>query len=191
MGFNHKLAGFDDVFSFVEAMQTHEGQVRAFVQFIKASKLADELQRKDWAGFAKGYNGKNYKGDPSTAEDDYDWKLSRAYQRYVAQEEPKKPLTRSKTTVLATLGATVAGGTAYTANDAMDALNSVQDGLAVIADNAAAIKGIGEQVAEVTSKIDSLSMLPWLVGGTLLVTCLLFAFVLYVYLVDHGYIKSN
>lgn len=74
MGFNHKSAGFADVEAYVKAMVSGQGaQLDAFVAFIKASNLDDELIRKDWAGFARGYNGPDY------AKNNYDKKLAAAF----------------------------------------------------------------------------------------------------------------
>lgn len=74
MGFNHKAAGFADVESFVAAMVSGQGaQLDAFVKFVKSNGLDDELIRKDWAGFARGYNGEEY------AKNKYDTKLAAAF----------------------------------------------------------------------------------------------------------------
>ncbi len=75
-GFNYLLAGFDTVQKFITAMFTSEGeQLKAFVNFIKASKLDDELRSKKWADFARGYNGKNF------AINAYDVKMKKAYEK--------------------------------------------------------------------------------------------------------------
>jgi len=74
MGDNCRVAGFGDVESFCQAMcQSESNQLRAFVSFVRANNLADELQRHDWAGFARGYNGPGYK------KNRYDDKLAAAY----------------------------------------------------------------------------------------------------------------
>lgn len=58
MGFNHAACGFPDPKSFVAEMCKGEvQQLQAFAAFVRANNLADELQRKDWEGFAAGYNG--------------------------------------------------------------------------------------------------------------------------------------
>ena len=58
MGFNHAACGFPDPKSFVADMCRSEAQqLRAFAAFVRANNLADELVRKDWNGFALGYNG--------------------------------------------------------------------------------------------------------------------------------------
>ncbi|WP_284125846.1 N-acetylmuramidase domain-containing protein [Parerythrobacter aestuarii] len=79
MGFNHKIVGYDNVEDFVKAMVESSGkQLDAFVAFIKASRLDDELRRLDWAGFARGYNGSNYRINK------YDEKMANAYRTFSA-----------------------------------------------------------------------------------------------------------
>ena len=74
MGMNHKMVGFDDVESMVEAMQTSEdAQLLAVVNFIKSCRLDDALRAKDWAKFARGYNG------PAYAKNKYDLMLHSKY----------------------------------------------------------------------------------------------------------------
>ena len=61
MGFNYKKCGFKDIQNFVNAMYHSEGkQLEAFVNFIKHSRLDDELREKNFARFAYLYNGKKY-----------------------------------------------------------------------------------------------------------------------------------
>lgn len=76
MGFNYKRCGFNSMQDFMHAMRDERGQLKAFVGFVKASQLADELQRRDWAGFASVYNG------PAYAANKYDSKMATAYQRF-------------------------------------------------------------------------------------------------------------
>lgn len=79
MGFNHIACGFDTVEEFVTAMATGEpAQLQAFINFIRNSGLAPALRRRDWAGFAAGYNG------PAFDENDYDGKLAMAYFGFAA-----------------------------------------------------------------------------------------------------------
>ena len=74
MGFNHALVGFPDLEDFVKKMVSGEpAQLDAFLGFIKANGLADELIRRDWAGFARGYNGEGYR------KFKYDTKMADAY----------------------------------------------------------------------------------------------------------------
>jgi hypothetical protein len=76
MGFNYKLCGFSRLQYFINAMYSSEKlQLKAFVKFIKSVGLSDELQRKDWKGFARGYNGRAY------YKNAYDRKIEKAYIR--------------------------------------------------------------------------------------------------------------
>lgn len=62
LGSNHKIAGFADVEGFCKAMcEGEDDHLRAFVKFVKANRLDDELCRRDWEGFARGYNGPNFR----------------------------------------------------------------------------------------------------------------------------------
>jgi len=77
MGNNYKLAGCSSAQELVEqAMESEVNQLRHMANFIKSAGLLDELQRRDWAGFAKGYNG------PSYAQNKYDTKLEEAYNKF-------------------------------------------------------------------------------------------------------------
>lgn len=77
LGENHKAAGYETVQAFVEAMKADEEfQLEASINFIKANKLDDELRRRDWAGFARVYNGESY------ARNRYDVKLAEAFQKW-------------------------------------------------------------------------------------------------------------
>jgi hypothetical protein len=76
LGQNHKACGFDDSQAFVDAMWAGAGaHLDAFVSFIKANKLDAPLRAKNWAAFAKGYNGPGY------AQNAYDKKMAAAYAR--------------------------------------------------------------------------------------------------------------
>jgi len=58
MGFNHGACGFPDPKAFVADMcRSQAQQLKAFAAFVTFNNLADELVRKDWEGFAAGYNG--------------------------------------------------------------------------------------------------------------------------------------
>jgi hypothetical protein len=77
MGANYKACGFASVEDFVAAMERSEGdQLKAFVNFIRSNKLDDFLRNRDWASFAKGYNGPGY------AKNQYDKKLAAAYGKF-------------------------------------------------------------------------------------------------------------
>ena len=77
MGKHWKKLGYDSLQSFITAMYANETEhLMAFVKYVKVFGLADELKRKDWAGFAKGYNGSGY------AKNKYDQKMKTAYEKF-------------------------------------------------------------------------------------------------------------
>lgn len=76
LGENAELCGFDTPQAMIaKCLESEGGQLDVMVGFILGKGLADELRRRDWAGFAYGYNGKAY------AKNEYDVKLDRAYRR--------------------------------------------------------------------------------------------------------------
>ena len=76
MGFNWQKLGYESVRDFVTKMYESEGQqLDAVCRYIKATGLDAALRRKDWAAFAKGYNGKDYQRNY------YDNKMASAYAR--------------------------------------------------------------------------------------------------------------
>jgi len=77
MGFHAQTCGCETTSEFVAKMEASEGeQLALFCEFIRSMGLADELQRKDWASFARSYNGAGY------ASNKYDTKLAAAYKRF-------------------------------------------------------------------------------------------------------------
>ena len=77
MGFNHNICGCKDVFDFVHKMsESHEKQLELMYYFMNNSGCLKELKEKDWAGFAKKYNGPGY------AQNAYDQKLRNAYENF-------------------------------------------------------------------------------------------------------------
>ena len=91
MGDNHRAAGYASVRDFVVALTRSEAaHLDAFVAFVNADKsMAEALRKKDWATFARRYNGPGY------AKNDYDGKLQRAYDRFAQQAAPTAAATRS------------------------------------------------------------------------------------------------
>ena len=83
MGFNYKQCNYDTVTAFVYDMQVSEGlQLLAFTAFIKGDKnMWGALREKNWAGFARRYNGSGYK------KNKYDTKLARAYKKFKEKEQ--------------------------------------------------------------------------------------------------------
>ncbi len=77
MGFNHELAGYPDVQTYVNAIAVSEGaQLDAFVSFVLAQPaMVDHLREKRWADFARRYNGPGYQ------QNQYDTKLAAEFTR--------------------------------------------------------------------------------------------------------------
>jgi hypothetical protein len=77
MGFNHKICGYSDVFSFVNDQYLSEGiHLMCFVKFVKGNNLDIFIRNKDWAGFAYRYNGPGY------AKNAYDVKIAKSYKKF-------------------------------------------------------------------------------------------------------------
>jgi hypothetical protein len=80
MGFNFEVCGFATLEDFHAAMGKTEGEhLKAFCNFIIGNGLAGALRRHDWAAFAKGYNGANFRINK------YDEKLKAAFKRHSGQ----------------------------------------------------------------------------------------------------------
>ena len=78
MGFNYKTCGCKSIDEFVEKMCTsQEHQLLLTLNFLKNSNLIVPLQKRQWATFAKGYNG------PGFAQNKYHIKLQAAYNNYL------------------------------------------------------------------------------------------------------------
>lgn len=74
MGSHWKVLGYKSIDDLIEVARSGlVGQAKLMAQFIKHFGLDDELRALDWSGFARGYNGKNYKVNK------YDTKLAAAY----------------------------------------------------------------------------------------------------------------
>ena len=79
MGYHWQALGYKNVVEFVELLHKNEGNHwQAFTRFVTADKaLHKALKAKNWAEFARRYNGPAYK------KNRYDIKLATAYSNYV------------------------------------------------------------------------------------------------------------
>lgn len=78
-GFNWKKCGAKSLDDFVERMSRSErDQLDMFADFISNAGLLTSLKNKDWARFARGYNGPGY------AKRGYHTRMAKAYARYSA-----------------------------------------------------------------------------------------------------------
>ncbi|MEM6439227.1 MAG: N-acetylmuramidase domain-containing protein [Pseudomonadota bacterium] len=79
LGLNAELCGWPDVETFVgDLCESEAAQLIAFVGYVRGARLEAALRRRDWAAFAKGYNG------PAYAKNRYDAKMAEAYARHAA-----------------------------------------------------------------------------------------------------------
>ncbi len=77
MGYHYQSLGYNDIDTFVAKMYEHEREhLKAFGKFLEINNLIIHLQNKNWAKFAKGYNGPSYKLNK------YDIKLANSYKKY-------------------------------------------------------------------------------------------------------------
>lgn len=79
MGFNYAACGCADVDAFVAAQSAGaESQLALFARFVARAPFVAALRARDWAGFARAYNGSGYR------QNAYDRKLREAYRRFSA-----------------------------------------------------------------------------------------------------------
>jgi len=77
MGYHYKKVGYNSVEDYVKAMNKSERfHLMTFGKFIKSEGLVQYLKNKEWARFARGYNGPGYK------KNKYDKKITTAYKKY-------------------------------------------------------------------------------------------------------------
>lgn len=77
MGHHWLYLGYTSLQSFINDMYTDQGQLDAFVRFIRADgRLVKALREKDWTTFARLYNG------PAYAKNDYHIKMKAAYDKF-------------------------------------------------------------------------------------------------------------
>lgn len=74
LGENYRIAGYATPQAMVQAFaDSEEAQVRAFLVYLVKRNLIDEMQRRDWRGLSRGWNG------PAYETHDYHGRLERAY----------------------------------------------------------------------------------------------------------------
>ena len=77
MGFNSRAAGFATVDEMVDAcVESEDRQLVATASFLRSLRLHEALARRDWAAFARGYNGPDYR------RNNYDARLHSAYEAF-------------------------------------------------------------------------------------------------------------
>ena len=76
-GFNYKLCGCETVGEFVKLMSESElEQLELFAAFITNTGMLPDLKAKNWAAFARKYNGASY------ARRGYHTRMANAYAKF-------------------------------------------------------------------------------------------------------------
>lgn len=76
-GFNYKLCGCASIEEFVEKMSESElAQLELFARFLENTGIVTHLRNKDWAKFARAYNGASY------ARRGYHTRMANAYKKF-------------------------------------------------------------------------------------------------------------
>jgi len=82
MGSHWKALGYASVEALVtEARSGVEGQIRLMLQFLEKNGLIETVRTRDWAVFARAYNGPRYKAHR------YDSRIAAAYARYIRESD--------------------------------------------------------------------------------------------------------
>jgi hypothetical protein len=83
LGENYAMVGFTDINAMVAAMcDSEDAQLLAFADFLKATRMDVALRTRNWAAFARGYNGLDFE------QNGYDKKLAEAWQRLSTEGIP-------------------------------------------------------------------------------------------------------
>ena len=78
MGYHCDSLGYGSIENFVTKINEHEREhLKAFGKFLEINNLIIHLKTRNWAKFARGYNGPGYQLN------NYDEKLKTAYERYL------------------------------------------------------------------------------------------------------------
>lgn len=138
LGENWEMCGFYSPEDFRNGVQTKQGQLYAFLNYLKNRKgLLAALRLGDWDRVADLYNGPNdYDGD-GNGINDYTEKLMKAYTRRVLRQAPNRTQSnsfkksRTKKKEAASIGSKVAvavttGGAAYY-TEAIEGLNTAKE----------------------------------------------------------------
>ena len=90
-GFNYKLCGCETVEEMVAKVGESEfSQLEMFAIFIRNSGMLESLQKKDWATFARKYNG------PSYAKRGYHTRMAKEYANFKSKESEAKKTAGDK-----------------------------------------------------------------------------------------------
>lgn len=87
LGENFRSAGFQSVYTFVDAMyESEEEHLTAFINFLKNEKLDKPLRERDFSEFARGYNGPGYQ------KNSYHYKIQKAFLENKSNADLEMPI---------------------------------------------------------------------------------------------------
>lgn len=108
LGSNFKEAGYSSPEAMVaNYRKSEQNQLDSFVRLIKAWGLTDELQNRQWAAFARRYNGPNYEAGG------YHTKMADRYQKYALNPQQDLILGYSQNRLLGSFLLVVVLGGGY------------------------------------------------------------------------------
>lgn len=95
MGFNCGVGGYKSCTSMVRAMvRSEDNQLACMAGFLKANGLAEKLVKRQWADFARMYNG------PSYWQNHYDVKLAEQFERFASGSVPNLEMRTAQVALL-------------------------------------------------------------------------------------------
>lgn len=115
MGAHWRALGYSDIDAFVATARSGlEGQLDIMLGFIERNGLSDLLARRDWAGFARRYNGPGYRRNR------YDTKLAAAHAHFLDRPPPIPKPVEPSTEIADLQHALTASGFPVAASGIMD-----------------------------------------------------------------------
>ena len=209
LGENWEMCGFKSAYDFRHAMQTKNGQLYAFIQYLRNKPgLLDALRMKQWGTVKRLYNGAAMSDKDGDGVDDYTADLAREYTRAVLRRSPRKAVTKSRTmrsSAISAAGKVLGAGTiAFNADSftgivgqmvsGREKLEQVKDAVQNTKDTVLEVKEsvavIGDQLVFANDALSGLSYLPWALGFLLVLALIPHVRMAYTYMEDNGYTKG-
>lgn len=101
VGKNYRLAGFTSAEDMFMAMrESEDAHFEAFINFVRSAGLVDEMQRRDYVGFTRGYNGRGQVDEYAPILRRYDEEFSESmpdHYQVPLPDLPENSITMGKT----------------------------------------------------------------------------------------------
>jgi len=199
LGVNYEMCGYSSPSEFREAADTREGQLDMFVRYLESRKgLIDALKRKDWSKVKKLYQGKKFIDRNHDGRDDYTAGLVRNYTRAVQRNNPRKPLSKSRTmrnnATSAVTKAVVGGSVLAGSGSIIDGVREIKghiDSLSELKDEFASgiskIEEVTSGLGSIQAKLQFVDYLPYVLGVILILAIIPNIKIAMSYMQDNGY----